>query len=265
MEKKAFFQKEGELFFMKELMFFDVNCRIGDYIEAYPGMTELLADMDFYGVDKALVRHNGLAKAPLSTNKALAEMLKQEDPDQRLTGVWCILPHSCDEIPEPDEFFRQMKENRIGAITLSPFEHRYQPRRIVIGKIMDAAAERKVPVLLDAFAGQWAHLYDFLERFPKNTFIYVENWGKWGSDRNIRPLLETYENFYFDIARYWVPEGVRDLAEKYGADRILYGTNFPTGNQGSGMLQLKYSGLDDESIAKIAGKNLERILKGAQL
>ena len=86
-----------------------------------------------------------------------------------------------------------------------------------------------------------------------------------GSDRNIRPLLETYENFYFEIARYWVPEGIRGLAEKYGAERILYGTNFPTGNQGNGMLQLKHSGLDDESIAKIAGKNLERILKGAEL
>ena len=250
---------------MKDLMFFDANCRVGDFIVSYPGITELLADMDLYGVDKALVRHNGIAKTPLSTNKELAAMLQKEDPEQRLTGVWCILPHSCDEIPEPDEFFRQMKENRIGAITLSPFEHRYQPRPIVIGKIMDAAAERKVPVLVDAFAGQWDKLYDFLERFPKNTFIYAENWGKWGSDRNIRPLLETYENFHFEIARYWVPEGIKELADKYGADRILYGSCFPQGEQGCGMLQLKHSGLDDESIAKIAGKNLERILKGAQL
>ena len=250
---------------MKDLMFFDANCRIGDLMEAYPGVSELLSDMDYYGVDKALVRHHGIPKAPLATNQELAELLKKEDPEQRLTGVWCILPDSCDEIPEPDVFFRQMKENRIGAITLSPFEHRFQPRRIVIGKIMDAAAERKVPVLLDAFAGQWDKLYDFLECFPKNTFIYTENWGKWGSDRNIRPLLETYENFYFEIARYWVPEGIRGLAEKYDADRILYGTNFPDGNQGSGMLQLKHSGLDEESIAKIAGKNLERILKGAEL
>ena len=250
---------------MKDLMFFDANCRVGDFGNANPGVKELLSDMDYYGVDKALIRHNGIPMAPLSTNQEIARMLREEDPDQRLTGAWCILPDSCDEIPEPDEFFRQMKENRIGAITLSPFEHRYQPRRIVIGKIMDAAAERKVPVLLDAFAGQWDKMYDFLEIFPKNTFIYVENWGKWGSDRNIRPLLENYENFYFEIARYWVPEGVRALAEKYGAERILYGTNFPAGNQGNGMLQLKHSGLDDESIAKIAGKNLERILKGAEL
>ena len=247
---------------MKEFMFFDANCRVGINTSA----TELLADMDYYGVEKALVRHDLIKEvAAGTTNRLIAEILQKEDPDQRLTGVWCILPHSCDEIPEPDEFFRQMKENRIGAITLCPFEHRYQPRRIVIGKIMDAAAERKIPVLLDAFAGKWKELYDFLEIFPDNTYIYAEDWGKWGSDRNIRPLLETYPGFHFEIARYWVPEGVRDLAEKYGAERILYGSNFPAGNQGCGMLQLKYSGLDKESIAKIAGKNLERILKGAEL
>ena len=250
---------------MEDLMFFDANCRVGDHIEAYPGIPELLTDMDHYGVDKALVRHNNIPKAPLSSNAQIARMLREDDPAQRLTGVWCILPDSCGEIPAPDEFFRQMKVNRIGAITLSPIEHRYQPRRIVIGKIMDAAAERRIPVLLDAFANQWPLLYDFLERFPDNTFIYTELAGKWGSDRNIRPLLETYENFYFEIARYWVPEGIRDLVEKYGSDRILYGSAFPAGNQGCGMLQLKHSGLDDDAIANVAGKNLERILKGAQL
>lgn len=246
---------------MEELMFFDVNCSVGDYIDHFPGVPELLQDMDYYGIDRALIRHNGLAKAPLSTNETIAEWVKMA-PD-RLTGVWCILPDSCDEIPEPDEFFRQMKARGIGAITLSPIEHRYQPKRIVIGKIMDAAAERKVPVLLNSFAANWDKVYEFMEEFPKNTVICKG--GKWGPDRNVRPLLETYENFYFDLAYYWVPEGIFDLAEKYGPERLLYGSAFPTGNQGSGMLQLKYSGLAKEAVAQIAGKNLERILKGAQL
>lgn len=249
---------------MEELMFFDADCRIGDHVDRLPGVPELLEEMDLYGVDRALVRHNGIPFGALNTNRELAKMLKQ-DTARRLTGVWCILPDSCGEIPEPDEFFRQMKENRIGALTLSPYEHRYEPRRIVIGKIMDAAAERKVPVLLNCFSGKWKDLYDFLERFPKNVFIFGEAWGKWGSDRNIRPLLETYEHFHFEISSYWVPEGVRDLAEKYGAERILYGSGFPSYNQGAGMLQMKHSGLDRESMAKITGGNLERILKGAEL
>ena len=86
-----------------------------------------------------------------------------------------------------------------------------------------------------------------------------------GTDRNIRPLLENYPNFYFELMGYWVPEGIYDLAEKYGAERIIYGSGFPQMDQGSPMLQLKQSRLDNEAIAKIAGGNLVNILKGAQL
>ena len=249
---------------MEDLKFFDANCRIGDDTEAKPGVAELLKEMDYYGVDRALVRHGGVRWGALPTNEQIARFLR-EDAEERLTGVWCILPDTCGELPPPDEFFRQMRENRIGALTLSPFEHRYLPRRLLLGRIMDAAAERRIPILLDAFAGKWNELYDFMAEFPRNTCIYVESWGKWGSDRNIRPLLETYENFYFETAGYWVPEGIREFVTTFGAERILYGSNFPTFNHGNGMLQIKHSGLDDRSLAMVAGGSLERLLKGAQL
>lgn len=252
---------------MKDLMFFDASCRIGNFFNGgfcAGSAAELLKEMDYYGVDKALVRHINLDKGALCTNKSLADMLR-DDAEERLTGVWCLLPSQCKEIPEPDEFFRLMKKNRIGALTLSPFEHRYVPCRMTIGKIMDAAAERRIPVLLNAFAAKWQELYQFMETFPRNVFLFQEGWGKWGSDRNIRPLLENYPDFYFETSGYWVPEGIRDLAETYGAERILYGSGFPRYNQGSGMLQLKHSGLKQEDVELIAGKNLERILKGAEL
>ena len=90
-------------------------------------------------------------------------------------------------------------------------------------------------------------------------------WGKWGIDRQIRPLLENYENFYFALKGYWVPEGIRDLAGLYGAGRLLFASGFPLYNMGNQMFQLKHSGLSDGEIAMIAGGNLEKILKGAGL
>ena len=125
--------------------------------------------------------------------------------------------------------------------------------------------ERKIPVLLNGFAGRWPELYQFMEYFPKNVFIAQEGVGKWGNDRLFRPQLENFENFYFETAGYWVPEGIRDLAGRYGAERILYGSGFPRYNQGNGMLQLRQSGLPLSSIELIAGKNLDRILRGAEL
>lgn len=252
---------------MKDLMFFDVDCQIGSGpgIGIRPGVAELIADMDYYGVERALVRHGNLGLlGALQSNLDLAEMLKS-DLSGRLTGVWCILPQQCGELPEPDVFFAEMKKNRIGALTLSPYDHRYVPCRLALGKIMDAAAERRIPVLLQAFAGKWNDLYSFLAEFPRNTFVMSNMPGKWGIDRQIRPLLENYGGFHFALSGYWVPEGIADLAGIYGSGRILYGSGYPRYSQGSGMLQLKYSGLSGAEAADIAGRNLENLLKGAQL
>ena len=65
---------------MKEMMFFDANCRIGRYYNGGPGAENaaaLLREMDYFGVDKALVCNINLDKGPLATNKTLAAMLKE--------------------------------------------------------------------------------------------------------------------------------------------------------------------------------------------
>ena len=252
---------------MEDLFFFDADCKIGSGPNTGIGPTvrELLDEMDEYGVDRALVHHiNAPMVGALESNRDLAEML-QSDESGRLTGVWSILPSQCNELPEPDEFFRQMKEKRIGALSLYPFDHRYVPCRLTLGKIMDAARERRIPVFVNAFSGRWNDLYNFAAEFPENILILCDSVGKWGHDRQVRPLLEAYPDFHYGITGYWVPEGIRDLADAYGAERILYSSGYPLYLQGAGMLQLKYSGLDENKVAQIAGKNLESLLKGAQL
>ena len=252
---------------MEDIFFFDCNAAIGLPMNGgncAADARSMLAEMDHAGVEKALVRYINTDIVSSYSNAFLAELLK-EDKAERLTGVWSILPSQCRELPEPDAFFDSFKANRIGAVTLYPVEHRYVPCRLTLGKILDAAAERKVPVLLNGFAGRWEALYDFMKEFPRLICIYIEKVGKWGSDRNIRPLLENYPGFHFETAGYWVPGGIADLANEYGAHRIIYGSSFPRYNHGNGMLQLKYSGLPPEKIALIAGKNLENLLKGAEL
>ena len=249
---------------MKDLMFFDAACGVGDTITGpRPGVAALLAEMDRCGVDRALVKHNGTASLGAeNANEKICQMLGDEDPERRLTGVWYILPTQCGELPEPDAFFAAMKESRARAISLDPYAHRYVACRLTIGKYLDTAQKLHVPVLLDCFSGKWNELYAFLQEFPDLLCIF-HGGEKWGNDRYIRPLLEAYPNSHLEYSGYWVPEGLRDLAEKYGAERLLFGSSFPRYNQGSAMLQLKQSGLDPDDIARIAGKNLEQMLSEA--
>lgn len=252
---------------MKEIFFFDADCQIGSgpAIGVKPGVKELLSDMDRFGIDRSLVRHGNCALLGAeAANRELAEMLGS-DATGRLVGVWCILPDQCPELPQGDEFFAAMKKNNIRVLTLLPKDHLFVPCRESIGRIMDAARERKIPVLFKTEGNDWRTAYDFLREFPRNRVIVYERWGKWGRDRQLRPLLENYENVVFSIGGYMVPEGLRDLAELYGAERLLYGSGYPLYNQGCGMLQVKQSGLSPDEIALIAGKNLEKMLDEVQL
>ena len=252
---------------MRDLLFHDADCAIGSGpgIGIHPGVQQLLADMDRSGVDRALVRHGNFKLLGAEAgNRELAEMLAGDDSG-RLSGVWCILPDQCPELPQGEAFFSAMKKSRIRALTLYPEEHLFVPCRWSLGRIMDGAAERRIPVLFEAAHNDWSNIYAFVREFPRNRVIIREYWGKWGHDRQLRPLLENCENVFYSIGGYQVPEGIRDLVGLYGAERILYGSGYPRYTHGTGMLQLKQGGLTDEDVAKIAGRNLEKMLAEVQL
>ena len=252
---------------MRDLFFFDVDCAVGSGpgIGIRPGVGQLLSDMDRCGVDRALVRHgNAKLLGAEAADRELAEMLGA-DASGRLCGVWCILPDQCPELPQGEAFFAAMKRSNIRALTLYPEDHLFVPCRLSLGRIMDAAAERRIPVLFEAAHNDWSKVYDFVGEFPRNRIVIHEYWGKWGHDRQLRPLLENYENVFYSIGGYQVPDGIRDLVELYGAHRILYGSGYPRYTQGTGMLQLKQGGMTDDAVAAIAGKNLENMLAEVQL
>ncbi|MGI6356109.1 MAG: amidohydrolase family protein [Lentisphaeria bacterium] len=256
---------------MKDFAFFDAQCAIGAPIlgNARGGETAagLLAEMDRNGVDKALVAHaNTEAAGAIFANENLLELIRADDVDKRLTGVWTILPAQCGELPPPDEFFAQMAANRVGALNLFPVAHRWQACRLTIGRLMDAAAERRIPVFLGQriMDGGWRGVFDFMRTFPAATVI-INGVSLWGPDRNIRPLLENFPGCHVELSEYWVPEGIADLARLYGAERLLYGSGYPRFGHGSTMLSIRHSGLPLEQVRLIASQNLERLLAQAQL
>ncbi len=250
---------------MQDLKFFDAHCSVGAPMNGGVAFAEHVADlsaeMDRLGVGRALASHANQAAGPVFTNHRLAEMLAEEDVDHRIVGVWDILPVQCPELPPGEELFRQMKACRIGALRLLPGPQRWVPCGLTIGSIMEAAAERRIPVLVShtAFADDWGGLYRFLAEFPENRYILSAD-SLWGADRQVRPLLETYAGVHFEISTFWVPEGVRDLVRLFGADRILYGSGYPSYNQGAMMSAVRNAEISDEEKALVAAGNLKRLL-----
>ena len=69
-----------------------------------------------------------------------------------------------------------------------------------------------------------------LEAFPETTFVGAHLGGYTIWERATRALAGRFPNLYVDLSSTMFalpPEKVRELVRAYGADRVLFGTDFP--------------------------------------
>ena len=256
-------KREERRKWLESLEFFDAFCRLYkdcncETKNPADAPETLVAEMDRYGVSKAIVCHGNAATSGAAfTNDFLKDAtVKFSD---RLVGIWYFLPEQCPELPSVDILFDEMRKANVAALSLNPAAHRWIASKISIGRIMAAATERKVPVYLSTGVAGWQWIYDFMEMFPNATTV-VTDLGLWGCDRNLRPLLETYPNLHAELSQYWVPEGIADMVRLYGAERLLYASNMPHFGFGSTMYNLINQPISYKDISMIASENIKRLI-----
>jgi len=244
--------------------FFDCNCFIGlpTLPLPKPAVTaeDLLAQMDRSGIAKALVWH--VAQRDVCApegNRVLADAIAGHAG--RLVGCWTLLPTCTNELPEPDEFFRQMAVANVRALRVFPEPHRYLLRTEVMGDWLDKMVATRTPLV---YHGPWPLLYDLLRDFPKLVCI-ISDTGLWGSDRFFRPLIRKYANAYLEFSTQIVAGGVEEFVRACGADRLLFGTGFPAWDHGGMMLALRHAAIGEGDRNDIASGNMERLLAGVKL
>jgi len=145
---------------------FDCYCGLGEMPVGPPRYAatadELLSEMEWVGIDEAMVMHNALRGAgPCLCNRLIAEAVKG---CKQLHPVWAILPPATEEQPLGDEFFRQMKAAGVWMLCAFPTEHGYLLDDAGFGDFMEAMAGRRVPLLMRP---DWPLVAAVLRRFPK--------------------------------------------------------------------------------------------------
>ena len=254
-----------------ELEFFDCNLNYGpqtatENLKCCADIEELAGHMKRAGIAGGLVLKT--IKEAVLANNSIAEDIKNiNEPfinKEMFKGVWQLLPSCTGEIPAPHDLPQIMKQNNIGALTINPKAHRYLPRKTVIGDYLAVARERKIPVLLNTSRGlTLEQADDIMQDFPDLTVIlnYADTWP---SDRFLRPLLDAYPNLCLDMAYMMTDCGLKDLLKRYAAERILFGSGFPTSYMGAHMLVIKHAEITEEDKIKIAGGNLKKLLREAR-
>lgn len=128
------------------------------------------------------------------------------------------------------------------------------------------ACEGRIPVLLHT--GDYR--YDFsntnrlipiLKRFPRLTVIgaHFGGWSVW--EKATEELFE-YENFYVDCSSslYAIsPETAKRLIRTYGANKVLFGTDYPMWHPAEEVARFDAIGLTEQESRRILWENAEEM------
>jgi hypothetical protein len=237
------------------------------------GQDDLLAVMDAQGIDKAVIfgfPWRRMAAAQLN-NDAVAEAVARH-PD-RFIGFCCLDPAHPRALAEVE---RCLGNGLAGIGELAFYEGGISAAALAaLDPIMALAKQRSLPVLIHtnepvghAYPGKspntLAQIYAMVRRYPDNTIILAH----WGGGLFFYALLKkeisgALANVYVDTAAspyLYQPAVYRHAVEIFGADRVVFGSDFPLLEPRRYFVELEQSGLPQDSIALIRGGNAARVL-----
>lgn len=256
---------------MHELNFLDVNCCLGPYYNPPPGLdwsaAGLLARMDDLGIAEACVAPlMGRDYDPWMSNLWLNDSVP---PSPRLYRVWTAANHHSGEYPAPDELVEEMRRHDVRMLRLFLYAEAFVGGLDVpiFGELFDALAQHRVPLLLDCSSSVTlgaAELEPVLKGRPEMPVILsvskiVQH------DRWFYYLWERYANFYVDLPGYQCLGGTEAIVDRFGPDRLLFGSRYPYFTPMQSMLQIVYADIDDEAKRAIAGGTARRLLSEVTL
>ncbi|MGE5531892.1 MAG: amidohydrolase family protein [Bacteroidota bacterium] len=241
------------------IRFFDCNMRIGragiirpEHILDNAG---LLGEMDYAGIDSALVYHAWSQEWDAGGGNA--QLLTELDKCGRFYPAFVPLPHATQELTSPAEFADDVRQ-RHGAARLYPKAHGYSLSEWCSGEMLGALEARGVPVLIEMAQTGWDELASVLAAHPNLPVILLAT--SYRINRSIYPLFEKFDNLYLETATFQIMRGIEDVCRKFGPQHLVFGTGLPLLDAGGPIAQITYAELPLEHKRMIAGETLAGLL-----
>lgn len=246
---------------------FDANVSVGRLATRQPSawvdVDGLRGEMDTLGLQGALVYHSAAVKSDTLTANRL--LLGEVRGDPRIVPCWVALPPSTGELPPPAEWVAELLAGGGRAVRCFPRAHGYQVRQRVLGPLLEELAVHHLPLLLDyevvhwsERVWEWDHILQICTAYPSLPLILVRPGLM--LDRDLYPVLERAANLYLETSYYFPHQGLRALAARFGAERMIWGSGMPTYAPGAAIALLTYSGLTYEQQGLVGSGNLQRLL-----
>ena len=194
-----------------------------------------------------------------SINSFISDTVRQSGG--LMTGLGAIHPDS--ETLEED--VNEIIALGLKGVKMHPDFQKFQVDDKKCNKIYEMC-QGKLPLLLHT----GDHRFDYsnpqrmkkvLEDFPELTVIGA-HFGGWSCWKEAVETLSQYKNFYVDCSSSfdWLsPEESRDIVRAYGAERVLFATDFPMWSHEKELRRFMDMNLTDEENELILYKNAMRL------
>lgn len=251
---------------------FDAFCMVGRHLKLRAGglhtAGHLLEDMDHYGISESLVIDClSREQHPEIGNRRILEVTAA---NPRLHPVWSALPaYGHDEQPDPEAFLGQMRTHGVAALCLFPGQYRFSLSDWCIDGFLEPFVEARVPVFInynEVGRGGWSWddtdweaVVALCRRWPELPVI-VSEWRIRQAQRMIYRALDACPNLHIELSGYWLHRGIEYITDNWGAERLIFGSNWPLLGPHMTLTTLTTADISDTDKQKIAGGNLRRLI-----
>jgi len=258
---------------MGDLGFFDAYCVVGRHLRLGPGglhtPQDLLGEMDHLGIAEAMVVDSLSRECHVKDGNQRVLEVCRDDP--RLHPAWAALPPgTIDEQPTPEALLEQMRQHRIGALFLFTGQYQFNLADWCVDELLAPMAEAGVPVFIvpndigpGPFANwdrtNWKEVVELCRRLPKLPVVVSEIRIR-RAQRTIYRALDACENLHIELSGYWLHHGVEYVTRRWGAGRLIFGSNWPQWGQAMTVASVSQAEISEQDKRAIAGDNLRRLI-----
>jgi predicted TIM-barrel fold metal-dependent hydrolase len=248
----------------------DAHAHLGAYFNFYiprPDAGTMIGVMDRLGVAQAWISSIPACGADVPLGNEMTAAAVRAHPG-RFVGYASVNPHYPERVrPELERAFDELG---LKLIKLHPTIVEYPISGSAYEPVWRFASERRTVVLSHTWAGTSTcapKLFAPLAKeYPDVAFILGHSGGTPAGYVEAIEVAQQHDNIYLDLCRSEMsPVWVERLVSEVGADRVVWGTDFPFLEPRYLVGRLACAALSDQGKRQVFGESAARLLHGRDI
>ena len=243
----------------------DAHAHVGPWFNFFtpePSADSMLRVMDRCGVRLAVVSATyAIGVDAVAGNAQVVAMVRQHPG--RFAGYAVFNPHAPESLTDVE---RLLDMPSMVGIKIHPDVQAYAADGPLYAPIWELAARRAAPVLTHTFVdspfSDPLMFAAIAARWPEVVMLLGHSGVTGEGHRRAMQVAGAHRNVYLELCgSFTTGHWIRQMVERVGAQRVLYGSDFPFIELRYALGRVVFAGLPDADLALVLGGNARRILR----